>query len=230
MRDVETLRESLIRPIPLDLKHDWRVTLNGEPMAVFELAAVHPRLGTLSWGLRLEGTVGWIWEEIGGGGVGTVPYVMINGELMIGLIQQDRPTMPGGVAWNIPRGFLEPGLTHFESAVRETEEELGVKELAGALKELPGEAANANSTFFDTRAGNGFRYYGRHVPQSLLDCSQQNPMFRLGLFTPKSMAAERIIQCRFVAWRTAARVADNFTNAGVARLIASDDRFLQYLA
>lgn len=102
--------------------------------------------------------------------------------------------------------------------------------MAGALKELPGEAANANSTFFDTRAGNGFRYYGLHVPQSLLDCSQQNPMFRLGLFTPKSMAAERIIQCRFVAWRTAARVADNFTNAGVARLIASDDRFLQYLA
>lgn len=90
--------------------------------------------------------------------------------------------MPGGVAWNIPRGFLESGFTHFQSAVRETEEELGVKDLAGGLKDLPGEAANSNSTFFGTRAGYGFRYYGLHVPQSLLDCSQQNPVFRLGLF------------------------------------------------
>lgn len=157
------------------------------------------------------------------------PTSLVNGHLMIGMIQQERATMPGGVAWNIPRGFLEPGLTHFENAARETEEELGVKELTGGLKDLPGEPANSNSTFFDTRMGNGFRYYSLYVPQSLLDCSQQNPMFHPGLFTPKSMAAERIMQCCFVPWRTAARIADNFTNAGVARLIASDDAFLQYL-
>ena len=48
--------------------------------------AVHPKLSTLSWGLRPEATVGWIWEETGGGGVGTLPYVIVNGELMIGMI------------------------------------------------------------------------------------------------------------------------------------------------
>jgi len=191
--------------------------------------AAHRNFGTLSWGLRPEGTVGWVWKEIGGGGVGTIPYVIVKSRLMIGLIQQERATMPGAVAWNIPRGFLEPGLTHFESATRETDEELGVKELNGGLKELRGEPANSNSTFFDTRAGNGFRYFSLPVPQSLLDLAPQNPVFRLGLFSPKSGAAERIIQCQFVPWRRAASIADIFSNAGVARLIASNDWLLQYV-
>ncbi len=223
------MHESLIRPIPLDLKHDWRVTLNGQPDVISEFVAVHAKLGALSWGLRPEGTVGWVWAEIGGGGVGTVPYFIMDSQLMIGMVQQDRATMAGGVAWNIPRGFLEPGLTHFESAKRETEEELGVKELNGGLKALPGDPANSNSTFFDTRGGDGFRFYGLHVPQSLLDCSRQNPVFRHGLFVPKPGVAERIMKCQFVHWRAAARVADTFTNAGVARLIASDDLFLHCL-
>lgn len=211
----------LIRPIPHDLKHEWTVTVNGQPISTSEFVAVHPGLGTLSWGLRPEGTVGWVWQETGGGGTGTVPYAIVNRQLVIGLIKQERPTMPGGVAWNIPRGFLEPGQTHFESAMRETEEELGVKELTGRLEELPGEPVNSNSTFFDTRTGNGFRYYGLHVPEVLLDCSSPEPVFRSGLFTPKSAVAERIMHCHFVPWRTAATTADNFTNGGVARLIAS---------
>ena len=147
------MSESLIRPIPLDFMHDWTVTLNGQSVRVSKLVAANPNLGTLSWGLRREDKVGWVWE--GGGGVGTVPYAVVDGKLRIGVIQQERPTMPGGVTWNIPRGFLEPGLTHFESAMRETEEEIGVKELIDGLAELPGEPANPNSTFFDTSSGSG---------------------------------------------------------------------------
>jgi hypothetical protein len=226
---MDTSRDGLIRRIPADLRHDWSVTLNGKPVVAFEFVAVHGQLGALSWGLRGEGTVGWIWEETGGRGVGIVPYAVINQHLMIGIIQQERSTMPGGIAWNIPRGFLDPGLTHLEGAKSETKDELGFEQLTDDLKELPGEPANSNSTFFDTRAGNGFRYYGLHIPRSLLDCSQESPVFLPGISTPRSVVAERILQSRFVHWRDASRVADNFTNAGVARLIASEDQILQFL-
>jgi hypothetical protein len=223
------MRESLTRLVPLDLEHDWKIILNGHSVAASEFAAVHPNFGALSWGVRPEGTVSWVWEEIGGGGVGIVPYVIMGGRLMIGISQRERAPMPGGLAWNIPRGFLEPGLTHFESAEREMAEELGLNTMSAGLKELPGEEANCNSTFFDIHAGGGVRFYSLAVPQSLLDCAHSCPVFRRGLFTPKSAAAERILQCQFVHWRAAARMADTFTNAGVARLIASDDRFLQNL-
>jgi 8-oxo-dGTP pyrophosphatase MutT (NUDIX family) len=219
---------TLIHEIPPHLKHDWVVTIDGRKSAPIQITASHARLGTLAWGLRPEGTVGWIWQEIGG--VGTVPYSVHQGRLLIGLIQQERKTIPGGTAWNIPRGFLEPGLTHFEGARKETTEELGAKQLMSVLKELPGEPVNSNSTFFDTRNPcGGFRYFSLSVADTFLDYSQEYPVFREGYFAPVSDPAERILNCRFIPWREAAYVSDNFTIAGVARLIASDGSLLPHL-
>ncbi len=207
----------LIQPIPTEMKNPWVVAIDGNPVQAREIRISNPQFGTLSFGQRPEGTIGWIWKEVGGGGVGIVPYVVQNARLFIGMINQERPCQ-GGMVWNIPRGFLDPKLTHFETAVGESEEELGIN-VGERLAPLLGLPANSNSTFFDTTdPGAGFNYYFFKVlPEEV---EGDPPVFRKSLFRPKSIIAERIVSSRFFPWFEAATVADQFSNVGVARLIA----------
>ena len=208
----------LIRPIPSGERNSWEVTVNGQVLyGVNEVRISHPKFGTLAFGQRPERTQGWIWQEVGGGGMGIVPYLVQEGGLFIGMIQQERHCQ-GGLIWNIPRGFLEPSLTHFESAEGEGAEELGI-DVGERLQSLFGSPGNPNSTFFDTTAeGSGFHYYSFQVlPEEV---EGEPPVFREGLFKPKSTMAERIVDCRFFPWTMAATVSEQFSNVGVARLIA----------
>jgi 8-oxo-dGTP pyrophosphatase MutT (NUDIX family) len=215
---------------------EWKVTVDGEERKVRHLVLENSKLGILSFGCRPEGTVGWIWEEVGGGGSGIIPYAILEEKLFIGLIVEERRTMPGGQAENIPRGFREPGATPRETAIREAIEELGFPDVESRLEDLRGKPGNSNSTFFDTSTGGGFRYYGLYILpselQRVLEVSQSDPpvyQFREELFNPHSTADERILGCNFFPWDKAATVADNFSNAGTARLLAAKPELRKYL-
>jgi hypothetical protein len=222
------LSQLLTSPISPSEEHGWHTTINGRWAEVSEFITTHPKLGTLSWGSRPEGTVGWFWKEIGGGGVGTIPFAILENSLSIGLVREARATSPSGYAWNIPRGFLDPNATHFLSAKREIAEEVGPDLATTGLEELGGEPSNCNSTFFDTRAG-GFRFFCLEIPATLLEATVPNPRLRPGLFQPLSRPAEKILECRFFNWREAVKMPDGFTSSGVARLLAQRTDLLQFI-
>ena len=224
---------SLITKIPEGLNHGW--TIDVIPSIhlgrTLKFTASHPNFGTLSFGLRPEGgnAVGWDWTEVGGGGSGVIPYAVLYGKLYIGLIAQNRPTMSDNQVWQIPRGFLNPNLTHLENAAAELTDEVGIVNATTRLVELRGEPQNPNSTYFVTRDG-GFRFYGFQVaPEELDDKKKGNIAFKPGVFKPSSKMGEKITSCEFFHWEFAAQIADGFTNSGVARLLATYRDLVAYL-
>lgn len=235
---------NLIKTIPEGTKHDWTIDVDGEAVDAKHVVFNNPKFGKLSFGQRPEGTIGWIWHETSGGGQGVVPYSIINDLLHIGLIWEERPTIPGRLAWNIPRGFINPGETHFESAKRELKEEVGdLGKLE--LKELTRVPANPNSTFFDTsQDGEGFRFFSLEIPPGMLVRKNGGfimPMFdggtaRLSCFEfrgdsirPVTKIGEKIGKCLFVDWRQAALVQDTFTGMGTLKLLATNSRLKSFL-
>lgn len=222
----------LITKIPEDTRHEWVVTVDDEVISNVRIVRiVNPRFGSLQFGKRPEGpsAIGWIWKEIGGGGVGVVPFFVAADVLYVGMVKQERHCQ-GGLVWNIPRGFLDPGLTHIESAVAETSEELGLN-ASERLIPLQGESSNSNSTFFDTSdTGAGFRYYGLRIHSKEVDMAVGPPYpFKEGSIRPLSTMGERIVSARFFLWSYAAQVGDQFSNTGAARLIARFSHLARFI-
>jgi 8-oxo-dGTP pyrophosphatase MutT (NUDIX family) len=215
----------LVTEIPADEQVTWRVEVNGKKVNSPRLVHVSSdRFGVLSFGQRPEGTQGWSWREIGGGGSGIVLFhIDEEKKLRIGLLLEGRPNM-GGDVWNIPRGFINPGDTHFDSACSELSEEVGIQNPDDRLFQLLGFPANANSTFFDTSEGGGFHFFGFEVKKDEVkkagDASK-TLIFKQGSLTPKSKMGERIYGCHFFPWNTVATMSDMFSNAGFARLLAT---------
>ena len=218
--------DTLIKEIPEELrqKRGWKVELNGEAVEnVFHLKIFNPKFGEVNYGMTPGGYDGWSFHGIGGGGVVTVPFSIIDGELYVGLVKQLRQNQ-GGEAWNVPRGFLNPNESHFKAAMREYEEEVRYLSPDRRVKPLEGENCNPNSAFFETAGkGEGVKYYSIEIlPTQLeLDPEQNAFKFKSGLLDPATKQAELILKCRFFAWRKSVQVADMFTVAAVGRLLAA---------
>ena len=222
----------LVTSIPDGDQRGWTVKINGAPVAASHVRISNPRFGDLSWGQRPEGSVGWMWEEIGGGGHGIVPWCLAGGSLSIGMVKQERDAMPTGWTWNIPRGFLDPGSTHLEGAQNEMAEETGYSAPKERFLQLEREPANPNSTFFDTSRGGGFVFFGFQVlPYEVVSCDDppNTRRFRDDSIRAKTNMGERILTCRFFPWRVVATTGDMFSNAGVARLVATVEGIKNYL-
>ncbi len=221
---------SLTRPIPEDKKasRGWRIFLNGEIQPdVFHLVIDHPSFGTLTYGLAAGGHDGWSFHEHGGGGAVILPFCLVDDELFVGLVEQDRP-LQGGPVLNAPRGFLDPNERHAVGAQRELFEEMGLEAPKSSLIALPGAPANPNSTFFETAGPEeGVRFFALEIPRSAV--TQQNPDrygFKSGVIAQDGEArqhrlAEKIGKAAFLPWYQAAMVGDMITNAAVARLLAA---------
>jgi 8-oxo-dGTP pyrophosphatase MutT (NUDIX family) len=221
----------LITVIPVDLKHDWVFEVDFQVVKARLIQVKNESFGTLSIGKRPEGpkAVGWTWKEIGGGGAGVIPWILLNDILYTGLIAQNRPTMGEGQKWQIPRGFVEPGLSHHESAQMEMKAETGI-DPKDFLVHLPEEPQNPNSTFFDTSEGNGFEFYSFLVKRYYLKLDEEPICFRGGIFKPSDTTGERITDCRFFPWKKGATISDGFSNCAAARLLAANPilhRFIQ---
>lgn len=222
---------TLIKDIPEEFqeKRGWRVTVNGKrALNVSRVTIENPRFGELHYGLTPGGYDGWSFHEVGGGGSVIIPFAQMKGELFIGMVRQFRHNQ-GDEIWNVPRGFLEPNETHFEAAKREATEETGFYNRRDRLIALPGLPMNPNSAFFETKTDEGVRIFGLRileaelepVPESsdLVDAAMTH-QFKPGILKPVSKQAEKIIDCKFSPWYTAAITSDMFTVAAIARLVA----------
>lgn len=199
------------------------MTLNGQVVQhVSSLQIENPKFGVVSYGLTPPGYDGWSFKELGGGGSVIVPYAQIDGRLYIGVVEEARHNQ-GGKVLNVPRGFLDPGESHFNAAIRETEEEMGYTS-GMAPFELEGIPMNPNSAFFETPwKGEGVRVFALPVRAEELERVENVYRFRPGVLSSNQASktaklAERILGSRFVSYVHAVRLGDMFTVAAVGRL------------
>ncbi len=223
---------SLTCAIPADQLHlcRWRIFVNGEEqLRVLHLVLDHPSFGTLTYGLTAGGHDGWSFHERGGGGSVILPFSMVDGELFVGLVEQQRPHQ-GGTVLNAPRGFVDPAERRDAAAQRELMEETGIDVPASALSALPGAPANPNSGFFETTGTDeGVHFFAVEIPAERLLGQGNRRMFAEGAVDKRaevcrSKLAEQVGEVVFVPWYEAATLGDMFTNAAVARLLAARRR------
>lgn len=220
MAEIKTVME----PIPQGMTRGWQVLINGQPYdgKVETLQVTNSRYGLLTYGKNPAGMYdSWAFHEIGGGGAVIVPFILIQGEIWIGVVQQIRLFQSGTPVLNVPRGFLDPNEKHFEAAVRETEEETGFSQ-GSRVFQLPGEPLNPNSAFFETWGdGEGVKFFAVEILQSEIEPGEGDTyVFKPGVLNPVNKTAEGILKSVFIPWRKAALLGDSFTRCGVVALLA----------
>jgi 8-oxo-dGTP pyrophosphatase MutT (NUDIX family) len=211
--------EARVEVIPDDRQdaRSWALEIDGEPYVHVGKLTLSSRYAVLEYGLTPAGYDGCRWREPGGGGVVVLPWTTISGLLHVGVLRQQRP-FQGGLVLNAPRGFVDPGESHESAALRELLEETGY-DPDDRLVALGGEPANPNSAFFDTSIpDSGVRFFGVEIDPTEVMITDNRVTLRDD--TGPLDADEGIEGLEFVPWTEAARLADMFTNAGVARLIA----------
>lgn len=216
---------SLVRAIAAveQRARQWTVEVDGERLAAPALVEIASRYGVLRYGWLPGGYDGWSFREPSGGGVIAVPFAIKDAEVWVGLVEEVRPNQ-GGTVLNVPRGVLDPGEPHANAAARELWEETG---LASAdVCELPGQPVNANSAYFETpNAGEGARFYALEIPADWLTRDEHGYRVCEDRIDGSAAAVaerqrEHIGVLRFLAWHEAAALADMFSVAAVARLLA----------
>lgn len=226
-------KQTLIQAIAPEKQADrgWSAEINGSPVAeISHLRLSNPKYGQFEYGATPAGFDSWAFHENKGGGSVILPYALIAGNLYIGCLQQNRPNQ-GGKVLNVPRGFLALDENHFQAAQREFSEEVGLVE-AFAVVQLPGQPANPNSAFFDTRGdGEGVKFFAVRIPAALLEQKADSAYHTLKQDAVRAdpaskakQAAEQILSAEFLPWITVAQLSDMFSVAGAARLKALLER------
>lgn len=211
--------------VPKEASRGWRIHLNGNTIATpaSSVHMQHEKMGiTLDYGY--EGYDRPVIKEAGGGGSVIIPYsIQPDGRLYIGVLKEKRDLM-GGAVWNVPRGFMNPGEEHFQTAVREYAEETGHHVPDDRIRAIEGSPTNPNSAFFDTSGEDeGVKFYAVELLQSelrVIDADTHDPQYE---FNPEqleavSAVAKKIMGTTFIPVEDALHLADQFTVAGVGRL------------
>ncbi len=215
------LSASIVISIPTDGHRGWEVRVaSGDLIRPPQITFRQPGLGvTAAYGWTPAGFDGLVIRQ-DRGGVVIVPFVEINDQLHIGVVEQNRPLQQReGVVLNVPRGFRgdEEGV---RGARRELNEEVGIN--PELIVELGGQPTNPNSTFFDTSGCNeqGDRYFGVWLtPDQVV---QDNGVWRLRPDLVDGDKAHRVAECigrcRFIPWDQAIDLADSFTIVAAAKV------------
>lgn len=217
---------TLVQAIPKGMARGWALFVNEKlvPTEISEVQLVHEKFGTFTYGKSPSGNYDqWAFHEAGGGGAVIVPFVRYQKELFIGVVEQPRPFQKNsGPVLNLPRGFIDPKESHFESAVREFREEVSVESIARVFL-LDGEPGNPNSTFFETWGeGEGIHFYAVEMKADEMEKSTLNETLsiRKDLIKPLDKSAEGIMKSIFIPWQKAMLLGDMMTSSGVGHLIA----------
>lgn len=221
MESVMSDLRSIIVPVPVGARQGWTVEVDGQVVPAYHVR-ISSKFGAVTYGQGPGGYDTWSFREPGGGGSVVVVFSQIGAELFIGLVDQNRPNQ-GGMVKNLVRGFLEPGQSHYTTAKREVEEEMGESHQFLRPFELDGQPVNPNSTFFETwqAPGDGVHFFGIEVPASALHRDADGVLvFREGCLRPNSgeRTAEQILGCAFIPTDEALALGDGFTVIGIARL------------
>lgn len=199
---------------------DWHVLIDEEEYTgnLHVLQLWNAQYGMITMGLDPKGQfVGICINEIGDGGQQTLPFSIINGVLYIGVVPEWRRNHDT-VVLNAPRGYMSPKLDRITNAKAELLEEVGVED-QGVVFALPGKPVNPNSAWFVTTDGGGFHYFAVEIPSHDLVRDEEIWVFD-DAHEPVQGAGEKIFKCRFIPWYEAMKLEDNFTVAGVGRLMA----------
>lgn len=226
-------REELITPSIVPMSEGatwiWRLYINGKPVDMSNVrhVALKSQFGVINFGADEKlGYNSVAFEETGRGGAIIVPFVCLNGRqvvrpdqphdsLLVGVIEQYR-NKQGGMVLNVPRGFVQEGEEHDETATRELREETG---LQGRPFLLPGHPLNPNSAFFETGADGGCKVYGFCLTADQVEIDTTGVVFPITDELPADKTGELIGKCRFIPIAEALRLGDMFSVAGAARLL-----------
>jgi len=79
--------QTVLEPIPQGMARGWSLLVNGDVIPNVSMIELrHPKYGALFYGKSPSGNFDqWSFHEAGGGGSVTVPFVLINGALYIGV-------------------------------------------------------------------------------------------------------------------------------------------------
>ena len=219
-------RTSLIKPISSGTKRAWTVKVDGREVKEVKIVEIFSNFGILTYGLLPNGTDGWNFYEKGGGGSVAVPFLIQDGKLLLGLIEEERFNQ-GGIVPNIPRGRMSQ--REKTSLTSETTARLAVDEKVGfcipkfRIFLIDGEPTNPNSALLQTAyKGEGVKFYGFRVLPEEVELEEDKIVFKESekgnnIF---SQTLRKATECFFVPWEKAVLVADIFTAAGIARLLA----------
>ena len=162
------------------------------------------------------------------GGAVIIPYATIQSTLFVGLLKEHR-VLRGRVVLNVPRGFLS-GASALQTANREQDEEVGFLDATPRIHQLPGNPANPNSAFFETRVGEGVRFFAFMLRENELEETREETIegaedkvfqIKRNLVAPLTVEENgSILGLLFYRWTVAAKIGDMFSNAAVARLLA----------
>lgn len=177
----------------------------------------------------------WLFKDISGAVI--VPFVVINGELLVGVVEQFRFAEQhnmynsSGKVWNAPRGNFSELREADAAAQHELIGEVGL------FKESPfrleGENVNVNNAWFayedELKNGKsvkqgGVALYAVPVNQNEMEPAGPSGNWRVSdrilEGRPKGSPYEKIGKCLFVPWQEAIKLRDGFTVIVVARLLA----------
>lgn len=223
-----------VNPIPEDTRRGWTLEVDGEIITPTQFTLVNERFGgELVYGMRPEGYDGFVIRERGGSV--TLPYtVSPDGQILVGLIDEYRPTNGESSTLNAPRGMANVGETsRRDTAARELFEETGYdptsQEVGSAALELTELATdvNANSTYIDiSRPENeGTAFFALNVPSDHLELRHDEDGALYYAFpeqtqkTAEDAATEKIFGSRFVPIHEALQSKDMFTGYAVGQLL-----------
>ena len=224
---VRVLRD-LFSDVPKGHPGAWRVEVDGKAMGhvsqlrlVLEIPGIRREV---QYGMvNSEGGSypGLFYTEGGGGGTCAVTYAIIDGQLYIAVVEQQRINMWSGIALCMPGGYQAHDKTVPENAATEFAEEISNRDCV-ILKtfRLNGDPGNFNRGLHATlNAGDGISFVAFEVnPRYLVDNGSVH-RFVDGI-TTVDPGTEQVRDVVFVHWTRAALISDLLMNAGVARLIA----------
>ena len=229
----ETLPFEMVAISPEDQpRRGWEIQVNGEVVdgPVADAVFAQKKMGIeVQYGKRPEGYDGVIVRELGGGGAVTIPYMVDKqGEIFVGVVEENRPLL-GGKVLNVPRGFLDKGETHKDAASRELAEETGYRALGARVIKLV-QGLNPNSTYFDTSRSEeeGVSIFAVRVEPEELELIQDENGADVYVFPAHvreqaegDKPAERILGSRFIPVAEAATSRDMFTSAATGQLMTA---------
>jgi len=198
----------------------WNVVVDGEEIQVSLLELQHPKFGKLVYGQRPEGYDAWVYFEPGGGGAITFPYFLYEDEVYVGILPEKRVNMGEKKVLCAMGGFVDPGETHAQTQIRESDEESGLDTSKAVL--LEGSALNVNRAFWVTDPEND---EGVHIYAFELSFKEMREVKNGGHYILRQDSGlqdvGKIGHLIFLPWKKAVqRSPDALVSAGIARLLA----------
>ena len=195
----------------------WEVKADGKVIRP-QLLTVSSPYGVFTLGWRPENYHGWAFKP-GKGGAMTLPWSKApSGDILVGLVHENRPNFGSKKVWCPLSGFIEIGESAKQAAARESMEEGGIN--VSHAVEVPGARINNDRMYYIMEEDDdwGMKVFSFEIPFPLLE------QVYYGMWRPQAglISHKKESDLFFMRWQDAVRISeDGLALAGIARLTAS---------